>query len=87
MMTTRRLVRETATRGGGGYGYCGGSSHGGGGGKEMVMERRWLWRMDSEVDGGVVTPTVVAAAIGVDGGDSSWGDGGVQWWWRPYEGG
>nr|GEY83147.1 retrovirus-related Pol polyprotein from transposon TNT 1-94 [Tanacetum cinerariifolium] len=58
----------------------------GGGGKEMVMERRWLWRRDGEVDGGVVTPTVAAVAVG-DDGDGSWGDDGVRWWWRPYKGG
>nr|GFA43126.1 hypothetical protein [Tanacetum cinerariifolium] len=51
--------------------WCSYDDDDGGGGKVMVMERRWLSRMDGEVDGGVVTPTVVAAAVGVDGGDSS----------------
>nr|GEY69141.1 retrovirus-related Pol polyprotein from transposon TNT 1-94 [Tanacetum cinerariifolium] len=49
----------------------------GGGGKETVMERRWLWGWDGEVDGGFVTPTMVAA-VGDDGGDDSWGGRGRE---------
>nr|GEW78350.1 ankyrin repeat-containing protein [Tanacetum cinerariifolium] len=43
---------------------------------------RWLWRRDGEVDGGIVTPTVVAVAVGDDDGDVVW-----QWFrlWREME--
>ncbi|GJZ53747.1 hypothetical protein Tco_0608632 [Tanacetum coccineum] len=41
-------------------------------GVRVVTVERWLWRRDGEVDGVVVTPTVVAAAVGDDDGDVVW---------------
>ncbi|GJR06981.1 hypothetical protein Tco_0529965 [Tanacetum coccineum] len=51
-------------------------------GVRVVTVERWLWRRDGEVDGGVVTPTVVAAAVGDDDGDVVW-----RWFrlWREIE--
>ncbi|GJZ49666.1 hypothetical protein Tco_0603856 [Tanacetum coccineum] len=51
-------------------------------GVRVVTVERWLWRRDGEVDGGVVTPTVVAAAVGDDDGDVVW-----RWFrlWREME--
>ncbi|GKD22423.1 hypothetical protein Tco_1224126 [Tanacetum coccineum] len=56
-----------------------------GGGVRMMMMMamvRWLWRRDGEVDGGVVTPIVVATAVGDDDGDVVW-----QWFrlWREMK--